>query len=236
MPTALTSGTWPSSSVSWSGSASNCYSKISKKRAKARVPQMPCRWPSVLSEDGGRWWHRARPECSIRPRTQRKSNMPAPRSRAIGLTGCGPPPKTWRSIALGSTGRDSASDQAASRSPSTSRGLVASGTATGAPNRERRLASREGAEGIGVPPSLYWPIGLSAARGVAQGLGEFWQSGQMSANTKLQGELIAALFWQGTAGKLDFDRVAQTHGSHVRGSAAAATSVQRRSMSWSQRR
>jgi hypothetical protein len=67
-------------------------------------------------------------------------------------------------------------------------------------------------------------------------LGEFWQSGQMSANTKLQGELIAALFWQGTAGKLDFDRVAQTHGSHVRGSAAAATSVQRRSMSWSQRR
>ena len=60
----------------------------------------------------------------------------------------------------------------------------------------------------------------------------------MGGDTKRQGgELIVALVeLRQAAGELDFDRVAQAHAPACCGNAAAATSVQPRSMRWSQRR
>jgi hypothetical protein len=67
---------------------------------------------------------------------------------------------------------------------------------------------------------LIGALTATAAGLVARGLGQLWQGGQirMSADTKRQGsEIMTALITlrEGTAGDLDFDHVARTHGARA---------------------
>ena len=70
-------------------------------------------------------------------------------------------------------------------------------------------------------PSIERVIGeliAGAASLVAQSLGEHKRHGGMSADTKQRGGMIVAgliELWQGTAGELDFDRVARTAGKQM---------------------